>query len=317
MQTLLPKSLPKPGNHRLVRYRPVTIVTGPRRLGGILTSGSSDAEEILGHVIVFFEVLVRDGPRRRHAFLMRQFFEVLFTQPEHRGAEELRVPADEVVLPRTIALAVAIEPRVTRAIPKLTEHGFRVPVLQFAGKIVSPLDHQDTGAGSGDLERNGAPAYARADDDDVCVHHAILSSVCASNRTSFDRSTCRLHCSPGLCGMSAPSRAATSKPPISRAASVSGPVGSMTSTFTATSRTAAGTRELSTPIASGRRPAMTFLPTYRATAAGWGGRSRLIAALPSPIVKTSVSFRAASAAGMRFIDGEPMNVATKVLAGVL
>src|SRR5688572_19681076 len=93
--------------------------------------------------------------------------EVLPPEPVEHPAPELRIAADDVVHVRSELAAVAVNPVFAGAIAELLPDGRRIPVLVFAWHGLAALDDQNAGAGIGQRMRDGAPAGAAADDDDV------------------------------------------------------------------------------------------------------------------------------------------------------
>ena len=124
---------------------------------------------MLGLGVVRLEVLVADRPRGRDAVVVPQLAEVLWPQPEQRGAVELGVAADVVVDLRRELVAVPVEPELRGAVLPLDEHRRRLPVVPLPGQVVAALEQQDLLARGGQSVREGASAGAGADHDDVVV----------------------------------------------------------------------------------------------------------------------------------------------------
>ena len=154
-----------------------------RGLGGVLPAGAVHLVVLLGLRVVRLHVVVGDRPRRRDAVVVLQLAEVLAAQAVEGGAVELGGAADEVVDLRLERLAVLVVPGVGGDVAAVDEHVLGRPVLGFAGQPATPLEQQDALARRGEVPGQRAAAGTGADDDDVVVVGAHVSSATRSIRT--------------------------------------------------------------------------------------------------------------------------------------
>ena len=154
---------------RLVAHRRMRVGGARPRFGRVDPALAVHVEELLGARVVGLEHVVGERPGGRDAVGVDDLAEVLGAQPEQRPAVDLAVAADEIVQPGVEGLAAGAVPGLLRLILAVDEHRRRVPVLAFALEVGAALEDQDALARGGELQRRGASARTRADDDDVVV----------------------------------------------------------------------------------------------------------------------------------------------------
>ena len=103
-------------------------------------------------------------------------------QAVERGAVELGRAADEVVDLRLERLPVRVVPGVRRDVAVVDEDVLREPVLRLAREPVAALEQQDALARGREVPGERAAAGAGADDDDVVLARAHVSSFSRSAR---------------------------------------------------------------------------------------------------------------------------------------
>ena len=156
-------------NTRLVLHRREGIVAAPRTVGRILLGRAVHDVELLGVRVPRLEVVVGDRPGRRDAAVVRDHAEVLGAQPEERGAVELRVATDVIVLLGHELLAARVDPLLSGRVLALEEHCFRAPVVAFPWEVAASFEQQDALASRGELPRERPAARTAPDDHDVVV----------------------------------------------------------------------------------------------------------------------------------------------------
>src|SRR4051812_252649 len=252
---------------RFVRNRWIRIGRGAWRLGRILACLAVHSKQLFGLAVPVFQIGVTNRPRHAVAIGMFDTFEITLAKAEHCRAINFGMAADEVELPRAERLAVAVVPDLASAVALFDKDRFRTPVLGFSGQAFSAFQNENFGAGGRERKRDRASTYAGADDDHIVVGvcsrtHAMHLSVSGSKHTSLPRSTRKRASCPGFSCTSGSSRTVNSLPPRSSTASVSAPVGSITSTRASSMRSVAfGAIPSRTSLtASARMPANTSLP---------------------------------------------------------
>src|SRR5260221_2850652 len=313
------------GDDRFVRNRRMRIGRRTRRLGRIVARLAVHPEQPFGLTVPWFEIRVAQRPWRGPSLGMLDAFEIAFAEAEHCRAVNLGVAADEIELSRTEWFAVAVVPGLARAIALFDEHRLRTPVLGFPGQAFSAFQDQDACAGPAKRKRDRSATDAGTDDDHVvrslCRNaHAISFSVLTSKHTSLARSTKKRASCPGFSVTSGSSRTVNSFPLRSSTASVSAPVGSITSTRASKARSVLpgimpGPARLT---ASARMPAITSAPMWAFIADGMSGKpirsgGRVAFWISSANPLPSCTRRAL----IKFMRGDPMKPATNVFAGRL
>ena len=84
---------------RLVWYRWKRERVLPGRVGGIVSGGAMNRQELFSPLIVGLELFVRDGPSRRDSFFVREPGKIFFSKAGKRRAIHLRVAAYEIMNP--------------------------------------------------------------------------------------------------------------------------------------------------------------------------------------------------------------------------
>ena len=130
-------------NSRFVLHGWEAVRRARPRVGRIDTAFAVHLIEVFGLRVVRLELVVADWPCRRDAAVMADLAEVLFAQPEERGAVELGVSADVVVGVRMERLAVLVVPHVFGVIFRLDVDGARAPVVLLAPDVVAPLEQEN------------------------------------------------------------------------------------------------------------------------------------------------------------------------------
>ena len=118
--------------------------------------------------------------------------EVLGAEAEERGAVELRVAADVVVLLRRELVAVGVLPRFVRRVLGVEEDRVGVPVVALTRQVVAAFEQQDSLARRRELPGERAATGAAADDDDVVVlcghgHASVVTRVASGDGCASDR----------------------------------------------------------------------------------------------------------------------------------
>src|SRR5215207_2041660 len=101
--------------------------------------------------------------------MVRDLPEVLRPEPKERGAVELGVAADVVVLLGRELVPFAVAPLLVGRVLPLQEDGGRIPVVTLAGEVATALEEQDALARRRQLPGERPSASSAADDDDVVV----------------------------------------------------------------------------------------------------------------------------------------------------
>src|SRR5215207_5560459 len=101
---------------------------------------------------------------------MPELAEVLFTQPEERGAVELGVAADPVIGVGVQLGAVPSPPLFPGLVATLDIDGAGAPVVRLPGDVVAPLQDQDLLARRRQPVSQRATAGAGTDHDNVEMH---------------------------------------------------------------------------------------------------------------------------------------------------
>jgi hypothetical protein len=170
LQAAATQALEQIGEQRHVQDRGKRVGLSARRLGRIIAGAPVHAEQALGPIVVRLQVGIADRPGGRCTFFVLHDLEVPLPEAEHGSAIELGVAADVVELPRAECTPGAVVPDVSRAIPKIAEHCFRVPVLCFARQALAALQDEDARAGGGQGQCDAAAHDSGADDHHVVVH---------------------------------------------------------------------------------------------------------------------------------------------------
>ncbi len=138
-------------------------------LGGIGAVLPVHVVEALGALVVRFERVVVDGPRRGDAVPVLDGLKVFAPQPIEHAAPELRVAADAVVRVGKKLLTLAVEPALGRPVAEVLPHRFRIPVVGLLRHRRAALEHEDPRAAPGERPGHRPAAGAAPDDDDVVV----------------------------------------------------------------------------------------------------------------------------------------------------
>src|SRR5262249_39413875 len=147
----------------------------------------------LGFRVPRFEVVVAERPRGGEATVMLDRAEVLGPEAEERGAVELGVAADVVVLLWREAVPGGGLPRLVRRVLPAEEHGIGVPVVALARQEIAPFEQQDAQACRGELPRERPTPGSTPDDHDVVVvirHGQTLSVTRLSSGEGCDSDRC-------------------------------------------------------------------------------------------------------------------------------
>ena len=161
-------------DQRLMRYRRPRIFLRPGTLGRILAMHAAYLVEPFGLGVPGLEFLVSERPGRRHAVHVCDLAEVGRAQAAQGGAVELGGAADVVVHARLERAPGPVAPGILRDVAAGVEHLKWLPVTQFPGQEIPPLEQQDPFSRHGQRPRQrSAAGPASYYDGGVMVRHFV------------------------------------------------------------------------------------------------------------------------------------------------
>src|SRR5215469_11077177 len=169
MQPLTLKSRFQIFDIRLMRYRRKRERVSPRRIGGIVSSGAMNRQELFSPLIIWLELFIGDRPGGRHSFFVLERGKIFFSEAGERSAIHFRITTHKIMNSRRERFAGRIVPGFLRLVAFMIENGFRAPVLWLLRKKVTALNQQDLHPGILESVGQHAAAHAGSDDDEIVV----------------------------------------------------------------------------------------------------------------------------------------------------
>ena len=171
---------------RLMRDRRIGVWLFRRRLGRVFAAQTMNVIKFFGSLVIGLKRVVLQRPSRGNPVGMPDFIEVPLAQPQQDGAIDFAVAAHEIMQAGMKILAVGAVPGLECLIARIDEYGLAVPILTFAGQVVTALEKEDTLSGLRQTPCHGAAAGPGANDDDIVMFAIAHQELPSANEITSD-----------------------------------------------------------------------------------------------------------------------------------